>query len=77
MRILRNFFRRLRRPQQSEAIRILGELGCFNRRSNRITPSMCNYGTIKSVIAEMRRQGKDETARDLENWLRINRRKLT
>jgi hypothetical protein len=77
---IRNFLQRVFRRRainpKSEAMEILGGLGCFSNRVNRITPSMCNIGMINNVIQEMKRQGKTATARELENWLKINRNKL-
>ena len=66
---------RSRKKTESEAMRILGELGCFKVR-NGITPSMCNAGMINEIILNCRRKGKTETANELENWLRINRRRI-
>jgi hypothetical protein len=72
---LRRIFRRKPINPKTEAMEILGGLGCFNLKPG-ITPSMCNEGMIKGVIEEMKRQGKNETAKELENWLKINQHKL-
>jgi len=66
---------RNRKKDDSEATRILSELGCF-RLVNGITPSMCNDGIIRGLIDTYRKQGKTKTANDLENWLKNNRRRL-
>ena len=57
-------------------MRILSDLGCFKSR-NGITPSMCNTGMINEIIINCRRKGKNETADELERWLKINRNNLT
>ena len=67
---------RSRKKNNSEAMRILSDLGCFKSR-NGITPSMCNAGMINEIIINCRRKGKTETADELERWLKINRNNLT
>jgi hypothetical protein len=66
---------RSRKKNNSEAMRILSELGCF-KSTNGITPSMCNAGMINEIIINCRRKGKTETADELESWLNQNRRRL-
>lgn len=75
MGILR-FFRNLRKRETNNSVSILSSLGCFNPKPNGITPSMCNEGMIKSIIAKERRDGNNLTADYLEDWLSVNKRRI-